>query len=62
VGHNPSNNPNDDSHWELLCMYYDNEAHNQFENLVRYQLYWKNGEKNQNNNPLADLKERMKRK
>ncbi len=60
VDHNHDNNPNDGSNWELLCIYYHDEEHTKFENIVRYGSTRDTEVKPATYNPFADLKAKMK--
>jgi hypothetical protein len=60
--HNHSNNPNDGSNWELLCIYCHDEEHTKFENLIRYGSTTETKIKPATFNPFADLKAKMEGK
>ena len=62
MDHDHTNNPNDGSNWELLCLYCHDEEHSKFEHLVRYGSRKESNQAPATHNPFADLKAKMDQK
>lgn len=64
VDHDHTNNPNDGSNWELLCIYCHDNEHAKYTDHANYQTEVKAGDSNQETatyNPFADLKSLLKK-
>jgi 5-methylcytosine-specific restriction endonuclease McrA len=64
VDHDHTNNPNDGSNWELLCIYCHDNEHDKYTDQATYQRDVIAGDNNQDTatyNPFADLKSMLKK-
>ncbi len=64
IDHDHTNNPNDGSNWELLCLYCHDNEHAKYTEHAQYQTEVIAGEVNQDiatHNPFANLKAMMKK-
>jgi len=64
MDHDHTNNPNDGSNWELLCIYCHDNEHAKYTEHAQYQTEVKAGDTNQESatyNPFADLKSMLKK-
>ena len=64
VDHDHSNNPNDGSNWELLCLYCHDNEHAKYTEQDLYPTEVEAGDNNQSSatyNPFADLKSMLKK-
>lgn len=64
VDHDHSNNPNDGSNWELLCLYCHDNEHSKYTEQDQYATEVEAGDNNQESatyNPFADLKSLLKK-
>ena len=64
IDHDHTNNPNDGSNWELLCVYCHDNEHDKYTQHAQYHTEVKAGDSNQSSstyNPFADLKSLMKK-
>ena len=64
MDHDHTNNPNDGSNWELLCIYCHDNEHAKYTDHARYETKVEAGAINQDQatyNPFADLKSMLKK-
>ena len=64
VDHDHTNNPNDGSNWELLCIYCHDNEHAKYTDHAKYKTEAIAGDTNQDTatyNPFADLKSMLKK-
>jgi len=64
VDHDHSNNPNDGTNWELLCLYCHDNEHSKYTEQDMYPTDVEAGDNNQESatyNPFADLKSMLKK-
>ena len=64
MDHDHTNNPNDGSNWELLCIYCHDNEHAKYTDHAQYSTEVKAGDTNQDTatyNPFADLKSMLKK-
>ncbi|MCJ8351409.1 YajD family HNH nuclease [Moritella sp.] len=64
MDHDHSNNPNDGSNWELLCLYCHDNEHSKYTEHDQYATEIEAGDNNQDSatyNPFADLKSMFKK-
>ena len=64
MDHDHTNNPNDGSNWELLCIYCHDNEHAKYTEHAKYQTEVKVGDSNQYTatyNPFSDLKSMLKK-
>ncbi|WP_042144849.1 MULTISPECIES: YajD family HNH nuclease [unclassified Pseudoalteromonas] len=64
IDHDHTNNPNDGTNWELLCIYCHDNEHDKYTKQEEYPTEIKAGDNNQEMatyNPFADLKAMLKR-
>jgi 5-methylcytosine-specific restriction endonuclease McrA len=64
VDHDHTNNPNDGSNWELLCIYCHDNEHDKYTKHAEYRTEVVAGDHNQDtatHNPFADLKAMLKK-
>lgn len=64
IDHDHTNNPNDGSNWELLCIYCHDNEHAKYTEHAQYQTEVKASDTNQYSatyNPFADLKSMLKK-
>jgi len=64
IDHDHTNNPNDGSNWELLCIYCHDNEHAKYTDYANYSTEVKPGDTNQEQatyNPFADLKSMLKK-
>ena len=64
MDHDHTNNPNDGSNWELLCIYCHDNEHAKYTDHANYKTEVKAGDTNQDTatyNPFADLKSMLKK-
>ncbi|OUS32254.1 HNH endonuclease [Thalassotalea sp. 42_200_T64] len=64
VDHDHTNNPQDGSNWELLCIYCHDNEHAKYTDQAQYGREVKAGDTNQDSatyNPFADLKSMLKK-
>jgi hypothetical protein len=64
VDHDHTNNPNDGSNWELLCIYCHDNEHAKYTDHAKYKTEVVAGDTNQDTatyNPFADLKSMLKK-
>ena len=64
IDHDHTNNPNDGSNWELLCIYCHDNEHAKYTEYANYKTETQAGTKEQESatyNPFADLKSMLKK-
>ena len=64
IDHDHTNNPNDGSNWELLCIYCHDNEHDKYTQHEAYPTEVQAGDNNQEMatyNPFADLKAMLKK-
>lgn len=64
MDHDHTNNPNDGSNWELLCIYCHDNEHAKYTEFAQYKTEVVAGENNHQqatHNPFADLKSMLKK-
>ena len=64
IDHDHTNNPNDGTNWELLCIYCHDNEHAKYTDYANYQTEVKPGGDQQasaTHNPFADLKSMLKK-
>jgi len=66
IDHDHSNNPEDGSNWELLCLYCHDHEHSKYTDHALYGTEIRAGEDNQREvatcNPFSDLRAMMEKK